>query len=286
MSSTGPMLVEARCLDQEIFEDSLAKKRWRIHSKFAHSFNIQDETRQHLAVIASDQKTYVPNGIYLDPADFERLAAEIQIDDCLQMQGLSVHFPESQLLLTTSTYQSFQKELTTGVTDAAWESYLQNIKKIKKETGYQEPLAEVLTQKNEFVCAIDQLCSEKLPLQRRGLHFLIGRGPGLTPSGDDMITGHLAARLLIGKRNEKLEGYLQNKLIAVDDLTTDVSKHYLLCSIQQRFNQSILQLIAALGSDASRIHEKSQKVLATGHTSGADFLAGFTRTIDYFKEEK
>ncbi|MGM0216574.1 hypothetical protein IGI42_004170 [Enterococcus sp. AZ109] len=280
------MLVEAICLDQAIFDSSLAKQRWRIHSKFAHSFNIQDETRQHLAVIASDQMGYVPNGIYLHPADFEKIAEEIQIDDLLLIQGLSVKFPKSQLLLIAHTYQSFQNELTAGLRDSIWDTYVTEIKKIKKETGYQEPLADVFTKQNDFVHSIDQLCSEEFPWQRRGLQFLIGRGPGLTPSGDDMIIGHLAARLLLGNRNQKLESYLRNKMIAVNDLTTDVSKHYLLCSIEQRFNQSILQLIDALSCSSSQISEKIQQVLTTGHTSGADFLVGFTRTIDYFKEEK
>ncbi|MEO1772417.1 DUF2877 domain-containing protein [Candidatus Enterococcus ferrettii] len=280
-----PVLVETSCLDQEIFDHSLAKRHWRVHSKFAHSFNIQDETRQYLAVIASEQKIHVPNGIYLSPSEFKHLAAEVQVDDCLLIQGLRVKFPQRHLLLTTRTYQSFQKELSADRTDAVWDRYVSEIKKVKKETGNHEPLAAVFTQINDFIQAIDRLCTDKFSMQRSGLQFLIGRGPGLTPTGDDMIIGHLAARLLLGRRNQKLERYLRNKIMAVTDLTTDVSKHYLLCSIDQRFNQSVLQLITEFGSNAGQISKRIQAVLATGHTSGADFLAGFTRTIHYFKEE-
>lgn len=276
------MLIEACRVDQEISKRSFSKSRWRVHSKFGRSFNIQDETRQHLAVVASEQSTVVPNGIYLSAPDFERLSAEITVDDCLIIQNQALRFAKSQLLLTGKNYQTFQRQQANRINESTWAEYECCIRRITKETGYQEGLNMIFSSENLFVSAMDDLCSEQLSLQRQALHFLIGRGPGLTPSGDDMIIGHLAARLLINRNNQKLQNYLRTKMTVVNDLTTDVSKHYLLCSLNQRFNQSVLSLQKALIESNGQLEVAVEHVLKTGHTSGADFLAGFTRTLEFF----
>ena len=276
------MLIEACCMDQEISKCSFSKSRWHVHSKFSRSFNIQDETCQHLAVVAAEQNAVVPNGIYLRASDFEQLSAEIAVDDCLIIQNQELRFAKSQLLLNGKNYQTFQRQRIKRINKSIWSEYECCIRRITKETGYQEGLSAIFSSENPFVSAIDDLCSEQLSLQRQALHFLIGRGPGLTPSGDDIIIGHLAARLLINRNNQKLQNYLRTKMTAVNDLTTDVSKHYLLCSMNQRFNQSILDLQKALIEPNGQLEKNVEKVLKTGHTSGADFLAGFTRTLEYF----
>lgn len=276
------MLIEACCMDQEISKCSFSKSRWHVHSKFSRSFNIQDETCQHLAVVAAEQNAVVPNGIYLRASDFEQLSAEIAVDDCLIIQNQALRFAKSQLLLNGKNYQTFQRQRIKRINKSIWSEYECYIRRITKETGYQEGLSAIFSSENPFVSAIDDLCSEQLSLQRQALHFLIGRGPGLTPSGDDIIIGHLAARLLINRNNQKLQNYLRTKMTAVNDLTTDVSKHYLLCSMNQRFNQSILDLQKALIEPNGQLEKNVEKVLKTGHTSGADFLAGFTRTLEYF----
>jgi hypothetical protein len=98
-----------------------------------------------------------------------------------------------------------------------------------------------------------------------------------------MLIGYLAARLILDNRDTKLETYLRTKLLSVADLTTDVSKHYLLCGLDQRFNQSILQLLKAVSEITGELEPAIQLVLQTGHTSGADFLAGFSRTLNYLE---
>ncbi|MGG5372940.1 DUF2877 domain-containing protein [Enterococcus sp. AZ196] len=278
------MLIESCCLDQEIYNRSFPKSWWRVHSKFGRSFNIQDETCQHLAVVSTEQSAIVPNGIYLRATDFEQLSAEINVDDCLIIQNQTLRFTNSQLLLSGKTYQTFQSRRTKKIDAAIWADYECCIRRLEKETGYQEGLNAVFASEHRFVSAIDALCADQLSQQRQALHFLIGRGPGLTPSGDDMIIGHLAARLLLDKQNQKLQTYLRTKMTAVEDLTTDVSKHYLLCSLNQRFNQSVLSLQEALVDPNRQLQHAIHTVLKTGHTSGADFLAGFTRTLAYFNK--
>ncbi len=279
------MLIEACCSDREILEQSILKSRWHVHSKFNHSFNIQDETSQRLAVISTEQTAAVPNGIYLKASDFEQLLSQVRVGDPLIMQNRILRIAGKQLVVSLTREYTSHYVSTGGLTAEGWKEYSFSLKKVKKPTGYQEPLSTVFDSGNDFTKAIDALCSDSLPHQRKALHFLIGRGPGLTPSGDDMLIGYLAARLILDKGDTKLETYLRTKLLSVADLTTDVSKHYLLCGLDQRFNQSILQLLKAVSEITDELEPAIQLVLQTGHTSGADFLAGFSRTLNYFRNE-
>lgn len=281
------MRIDAMYLDRDIYDYSFAKSRWYIHSIFKNSFNLQAETKKQLVVVSIEQKNVVPNGIYVDQHSFKRLTSEIKINDLVWMDRHSLRFGFNILELTGQQYQTKLIETTKLLDSNSVSLLLTSLEKVEKKTGYHESLSSVSVSGDPFLIAIDHLCSSQLIKQRQALQFLIGRGPGLTPSGDDMIVGHLAARFMNKKRDQVMETYLGTKLMTVNDLTTDVSLHYLLCSLDQRFNRSIIALISSLINDEpSNVQNNIQEILNTGHTSGADFLAGFTRSIKNFTHEK
>lgn len=281
------MRIDAMYLDRDIYDYSFAKSRWYIHSIFKNSFNLQAETKKQLVVVSIEQKNVVPNGIYVDQHSFKRLTSEIKINDLVWMDRHSLRFGFNILELTGQQYQTKLIETTKLLDSNSVSLLLTSLEKVEKKTGYHESLSSVSVSGDPFLIAIDHLCSSQLIKQRQALQFLIGRGPGLTPSGDDMIVGHLAARFINKNRDQVMESYLGTKLMTVNDLTTDVSLHYLLCSLDQRFNRSIIALISALINDEpSNVQNNIQEILNTGHTSGADFLAGFTRSIKNFTHEK
>lgn len=281
------MRIDAMYLDRDIYDYSFAKSRWYIHSIFKNSFNLQAETKKQLVVVSIEQKNVVPNGIYVDQHSFKRLTSEIKINDLVWMDRHSLRFGFNILELIGQQYQTKLIETTKLLDSNSVSLLLTSLEKVEKKTGYHESLSSVSVSGDPFLIAIDHLCSSHPIRQRQALQFLIGRGPGLTPSGDDMIVGHLAARFINKKRDQVMETYLGTKLMTINDLTTDVSLHYLLCSLDQRFNRSIIALISALINDEpSNVQNTIQEILNTGHTSGADFLAGFTRSIKNFTHEK
>jgi hypothetical protein len=99
-----------------------------------------------------------------------------------------------------------------------------------------------------------------------------------------MLVGHLLARRVMGQEDTRLVAYLQRRLLTVNDLTTDVSKHYLLHALTGAFNQSALSLTRC--TDSAAFSQVIKEILAIGHTSGADFLAGFARSIDQFQNNR
>jgi hypothetical protein len=123
---------------------------------------------------------------------------------------------------------------------------------------------------------------------------LIGAGPGLTPSGDDVLVGLLAALSRSG--GAPWAAALQSRLRAVIDRnihrTTDVSAHYLRLATHGHFGEPLTTLVDAVvvGAPRHRIQSRLHAVLSVGATSGADALVGvilgLTATLDYSSNKK
>ena len=80
------------------------------------------------------------------------------------------------------------------------------------------------------------------------------------------------------------EHFLDRKLKSLHDLTTDVSRHYLINALEESFNQTTLSLVESLTRE--EYQSVIKRILELGHTSGADFLAGFARSIHCFQQKR
>ncbi len=96
------------------------------------------------------------------------------------------------------------------------------------------------------------------------LDRLIGRGPGLTPLGDDVLAGWLAARMAAGRRDQVMEAAVRRRMA----VTTLLSATLLDCALH---GEVLPQLGAWL---AEPTPQTTDDLLAVGATSGAGLLAG------------
>lgn len=110
---------------------------------------------------------------------------------------------------------------------------------------------------------------------------LIGKGPGLTPSMDDTLTGILLMMYSDSRLSTRLQqsGFFGHEEYSeLEKLTTIVSVNYLQCAAQGVFSTPLLHLskAAGRGSLASDIKLKLliERILSLGHHSGADTLLG------------
>ncbi|HLH24581.1 MAG TPA: DUF2877 domain-containing protein [Chloroflexota bacterium] len=108
---------------------------------------------------------------------------------------------------------------------------------------------------------------------------LVGLGPGLTPSADDVLGGMLAAGYFLGREFEperrrwRAAGLLIRR--AARGQTTPVSEALLACAATGAVGESAGTLLQALvAPDASRLAGALARTLALGHTSGADVALG------------
>ena len=103
----------------------------------------------------------------------------------------------------------------------------------------------VTTEKRKEDSFITQILREKtavLLAENKDADFeavirsLIGLGPGLTPSGDDFLTGMLLAYSLMEKSDKKQKQIC--KIVRENlDRTNDISREYLLCAMENRFGE-------------------------------------------------
>lgn len=96
------------------------------------------------------------------------------------------------------------------------------------------------------------------------LDRLLGRGPGLTPLGDDVLAGWLVTRAALGRPDAVLSAAVRRRL----GVTTLLSATLLECAVQ---GEALPQLAAWL---AAPDDTTTADLLAVGATSGAGLLAG------------
>lgn len=103
---------------------------------------------------------------------------------------------------------------------------------------------------------------------------LAGLGPGLTPSGDDVLVGCLLAFAVLPADGADT---LRRAIVsAAGGRTTRISAAYLDAAARGEASEAWHQLLAALAvNDAGRIASATRGVMTFGETSGSDMLAGF-----------
>lgn len=277
------LFVNACFLDQILLTNAFSEKKWHVHSKYKNSFNIQDEGKQQLVVISTTDYPFMPNGIYLDACYFSTLLPTIKIGENVIWKAGCLHFYKNHLLLNKAELYSSKMEITETLKLENLQNLNDYVAGLNKETGAAIFLSHFLTEENPFAKALQSLCMKKRSLANSSIGFLLGRGVGLTPSGDDMLVGHLAARKLLNEEDQIVENRILTELSKEPAVTTDISKHYLLCALSNRFSSPVSELIETLTAKSSKeqVQKAVDNIMKVGHTSGLDLLAGFIVTVDF-----
>lgn len=115
------------------------------------------------------------------------------------------------------------------------------------------------------------------------LSGLIGVGTGLTPSGDDFMTGVLSTfKALPQCFNHKLISALSNSVCSRRNNTNEISSTFIDCALRGQFSKAIIDLYDSLcldnvqspGIEQDKIDNLLDSFLDIGHTSGIDTLTG------------
>lgn len=109
--------------------------------------------------------------------------------------------------------------------------------------------------------------------------FLAFAQGGLTPSGDDVLVGALAALDRGGTQSPRPRRAIQTIADAIEAgrfRTNDISRHYLRLAADGHFGEALTNLIDAAADHGTgrELHNRAQTVLCTGASSGSDALIG------------
>ncbi|MGW1007829.1 oxamate carbamoyltransferase subunit AllH family protein [Streptomyces sp. NPDC002520] len=124
------------------------------------------------------------------------------------------------------------------------------------------------------------------PRIRRGILALLGLGPGLTPAGDDFLTGFALLAALPGSELAAFVPVLRDVLADHAGRTTDLGLATVGEAADGRARSELLDLLSLLanGHPPGDLHVPVRKVLAIGHTSGSDTLSGLVAGL-HLEEE-
>ncbi len=111
---------------------------------------------------------------------------------------------------------------------------------------------------------------------RAAILSLLGLGPGLTPAGDDFLTGYALVAALPGSALSGFAPVLKAVLAEHPDRTTDLALATLREAADGRAHAELLDVLRLLAerADVRHLDAPVRKVLAIGHTSGSDTLSG------------
>lgn len=107
---------------------------------------------------------------------------------------------------------------------------------------------------------------------------IVGLGPGLTPSGDDMLIGLMISMIYISENiniNINVDQINKNIISGIADRTTDISVEFLREAAIGRVNEPLSSLMEnLLTSGQGKIVKSIKKVFSLGSTSGVDTIFG------------
>lgn len=147
------------------------------------------------------------------------------------------------------------------------------------ETGVSRTLAEA-TQR-----LIESLGTGDLDAAGRWAERLIGLGPGLTPSGDDFLTGLAAALAAPGTRIHALAPWAVELVATCRARTNAISWTAMYEATRGRVRESIVSVLSAVAAgDAEALRPAARKVISIGKTSGTDIVTGMQAALHLERE--
>ncbi|WP_210619045.1 DUF2877 domain-containing protein [Mammaliicoccus lentus] len=230
-----------------------------VHSIFKKGFNIITN-QQDLIFIGTDENGWFPFGILVDSYTRDQLISEIEIGAQLKVQHHTLNINHLKL------------NWKVDVLDLEQDFDQCNVPLLKEQldkfsfADYEE-LEFTSSKIDEFLVA---LSSKEVDIEPY-LRYYIGRGQGLTPTGDDIITGILYANKLTPFI--ETSNLLKLKQLLNEHLTTVVSEAFLNCALDGLFSSKITKLQ----------HEASEKaikeLISVGSSSGMDTLYGISLAL-------
>lgn len=136
--------------------------------------------------------------------------------------------------------------------------------------------------KQKLKLVITLIHDDKTEAAAEAISSLIGVGTGLTPSGDDFITGILSAFSAFPETfDEDIVEQVRNSVSLHLQNTNEISMAFIKCALDNQFSVPVISLYQWLCSEnglpetrKSQSDEILQSFLAIGHSSGIDTLTG------------
>lgn len=244
----------------------------KVHSVFKSSFNIEMDGQ--LINFSRTGMSLSAHGCVIETRKMEAMLSSLKAGDIVRLKN-SVYtmYTENE---TVSVDLSLLEEVDLSVPDLSRipadideTAVYQTLEKMPFEDEVGLELDEQTLLKIDCLRSVYR-CDEKKLLDT--LTFFIGRGKGLTPSGDDLLVGFALMRKALSGDVRILKAMRE---CLNSRLTTDVSEAYYEAFFEGFVSSHLKQLVYLLEDKNS---EEAGKLICAigqyGHTSGYDSLYG------------
>lgn len=276
--------ISGKLAASELFKALKEAEVYRIHSQFESGCNLA--LPPFLCFIGNKNEALIPYGILLDKEDLPVFLEQAASSGCFRWaeKERSLYSDSIRLCLQNSLiYSSFIRKKDYSI-DREGYSMFERLIDWNLPTGFGESIGSFLKAEKKEVEELYQAFSKQNEEAEKIIKRWIGRGRGLTPSGDDFLMG----LLYIDRICPILEMPFLQSLKALIDLqyTTDISGHYYHCALEGHFNSVLVELLDALiQKNSPQMKMCIDRIKMIGSTSGCDMMLGMAAGVKFIKGE-
>ncbi len=279
-----------------------------VHSVFHSAMNLRLADGNSLLTLVLSTEPDLPQGIRIDsPEGFS--FDTFQVGEPAICRDEILRFEDSQLTVQLSRARCWEGDLSKLEIDtrnlavcSAWDLVWDALNKRQKHSN-ADIIAEELFSSNEILNtrsvssrvgkAMRKLLNATRqldPADTSMLESLIGLGSGLTPIGDDLLTGYMAGLWCTAwKQDDRVQfiSELGKRVIDLSTRTNDISRTYLYHAAHGRFSSQLCALAEAIsnGSNTDLMLATAEQAMQTGSTSGMDTVTGLLLGISAWKTQ-
>lgn len=258
-----------------------------IQSIFDSSCNLRLEQEDRLITILASDHYDLPQGIRLN----EKIPLQsLTVGLRAASRGGILRFDSSRLRIDLRGAPIWNEGLPAliGNIEQAWAITWRALNEGQRTKGAELAAEDLfrLDRSSRLSCKLRQPVLQLIAATERFDPFtsadaaqkMIGLGPGLTPSGDDMLIGFLAGLQAIANDREERKAFIQtfgNALLTLSRKTNEISRTYLFHAVKGEFSSSIVALIESIrGGDEPQLLSSLANAIRVGHSSGMDAVTG------------
>jgi hypothetical protein len=271
-----------------------------VQSIFSRAVNLQFDRR--LVTLHACMTPCAPNGVVLPVPLHAPPLAHLQAGMAVMIEDEAFYFPDLQFWVSLQRSRPWnpRPSLVPTSCSADWltcnlgslvhlvinqgpaASLAQLALLIDCPAASAPPDASLLVQKawNSSRHLLQAITAQQTQMAVGAAEAFIGLGPGLTPSGDDLLTGLIATTTLLsealGMRSDFYQHFSSEVLKRAQGQTTLLSSNWIEYASRGEVSELLGPVLHTLilPDQPQRLAAQASLVLSSGATSGADLLVG------------
>lgn len=269
--------------DRDVLTSLRPGMRGRVHSAFRSVVNVTTDHPELFSLTAASVAR-APRSVQvgLDRLDHHG----IYVGDDVDSDGHILRIGDSFVVIVSAT-PAWEENVPAGA-PLAWRVKVLG-ELLSGPEPARSPSAFEHAVEQRVRSGIDALRAAVLNADPDGTHCaaksLVGLGMGLTPTGDDVLTGAAFVASRLGGSLDPVHRAVS--LVVESGATNDISVTAMRCALRGRAVQPIEDVYSwVCGADTHNPHQLVADVLAIGHTSGADLALGLLTAVRLHQESQ